>query len=116
MRKAGQVVLFRFPQTDLVAGKPRPALMLAKLLGGYDDWLVCMISTQIHQCVDGLDEIILDNSPDFTQSGLKSSSVIRVSRLAVVAENILLGAAGEISTERLQRVKNNLINWIKATQ
>jgi len=33
MRKTGQLVIFKFPQTDLVAGKPRPALMLAKLPG-----------------------------------------------------------------------------------
>jgi mRNA interferase MazF len=44
MRKAGQIVLFEFPQTDLVAGKPRPALMIAKLPGGYEDWLICMVS------------------------------------------------------------------------
>ncbi len=37
MKKAGQVVLFRFPQTDLEEGKLRPALLLAKLPGEYDD-------------------------------------------------------------------------------
>jgi mRNA interferase MazF len=35
--KAGQVVVFRFPQTDLAEGKLRPALLLGKLLGEYDD-------------------------------------------------------------------------------
>jgi len=116
MKKSGQIVLFNFPQTDLIAGKPRPALMLAKLPGGYDDWLLCMISSQTHQYIAGVDEIILPNSPDFIQSGLKSTSVIRVSRLAVVEENILLGPIGEISPERLSRVKNNLISWIKTVQ
>ena len=37
MKKAGQVVVFRFPQTDLDEGKLRPALLLGKLLGEYDD-------------------------------------------------------------------------------
>ncbi|MGH7595641.1 MAG: type II toxin-antitoxin system PemK/MazF family toxin [bacterium] len=115
MRKAGQIVLFEFPQTDLVAGKSRPALMIAKLPGGYEDWLICMISSQTHQYIDGVDDIILHDSPDFIQSGLKSTSVIRVSRLAVVEEDILLGAIGEISQERLARVKNNLAEWIKST-
>jgi mRNA interferase MazF len=116
MKKSGQLVLFNFPQTDLIPGKPRPVLMLAKLPGEYDDWLICMISSQTHQYFDGVDEIILQDSPDFIQSGLKSTSVIRVSRLAVVAEDILLGPIGEISQERLSRIKNNLINWIKTAQ
>jgi len=33
MKRAGQVVLFRFPQTDLQEGKLRPALLLGKLPG-----------------------------------------------------------------------------------
>lgn len=39
MKQAGQIVLFRFPQTDLGEAKLRPALPLARLPGEYDDWL-----------------------------------------------------------------------------
>ena len=41
MKEAGQVVVFRFPQTDLEKGKLRPALLLGTLPGDYDDWLIC---------------------------------------------------------------------------
>jgi len=37
LKKAGQVVAFRFPQTDLEKGKLRPALLLAKLPNEYDE-------------------------------------------------------------------------------
>lgn len=47
MRKPGQVAIVRFPQVDLTLGKPRPVLLVASVPGGYDDWLVCMISTQL---------------------------------------------------------------------
>jgi hypothetical protein len=30
----------------------------------------------------------------------------------VVEENILLGAVGEIDTERLKRIKKNLSDWL----
>jgi mRNA interferase MazF len=90
--------------------------MIAKLPGGYEDWLICMISSQTHQYIDGVDDLILHDSIDFIQSGLKSLSVVRVSRLAVVAQGILLGTIGEISQERLARIKNNLANWIRSTQ
>lgn len=112
MAIVGQIVLFKFPQTDLTIGKLRPALLIKPLSNGYDDWLACMISTKTGQEVTGLDEIISPNDRDFKQTGLKSESVIRVSRLAVVSEKILLGKTGEISAERLERIKRNLANWI----
>lgn len=58
VKKSGQLVLFRFPQTDLLPGKLRPALLLAPLPSGRDDWLVCMISSQIAQAIASVDEII----------------------------------------------------------
>jgi len=112
MKKAGQVVVFRFPQTNLEEGKLRPALLLGKLPGEYDDWLICMISSQIRQYISGFDEIINDSDKDFGESGLKVTSVIRVGRLAVVSGEILLGAIGQISSERLNRVKNHLSDWL----
>lgn len=87
MKEAGQVVAFRFPQTDLEEGKLRPALLLGKLPGNYDDWLICMISSQTHQYIAGFDEIVQESDADFGESGLKVASVIRVRRLAVVRGN-----------------------------
>jgi len=105
--------LFKFPQTDLRFGKQRPALLLKKLPGYYDDWLICMISTKIHQHISGFDEIIQQDTEDFLQSGLKTESVIRISRIAVIAGEVLLGTIGEISPGRLLRIKNNLAEWIR---
>ncbi|MBI4632087.1 MAG: type II toxin-antitoxin system PemK/MazF family toxin [Chloroflexi bacterium] len=112
MKKAGQVVLFKFPQTDLAEGKLRPALLLAKLPNQYDDWLICMISTQTRQAIENFDDVVNENDSDFTSSGLKVTSVIRVSRLAVVNGQILLGAIGEISIKRLKHIKQQIVNWI----
>ena len=41
MKKPGQIVLLRFPHTDLEQGKLRLALLLAKLPGERGDWFVC---------------------------------------------------------------------------
>lgn len=85
MKKAGQVVVFRFPKTDLIEGKLRPALLLGKLPGDYDDWLICMISSQTRHHIAEFDELVQDSDEDFEQSGLKVTSVIRVGRLAVIS-------------------------------
>jgi mRNA interferase MazF len=86
-----QIVLSKFPQTDLKIGKLRPALLIKSLSNGYDDWLVCMISSKTGQEITRLDDIISPNDRDFKETGLKSECVIRVSRLALVSEKILLG-------------------------
>ena len=44
--------------------------------------------------------------------GLRNESVLRVERLAVVEEEILLGEIWEISEERLRRIKRRLAEWL----
>jgi mRNA interferase MazF len=112
-KKAGQIVLFKFPQTDLTIGKLRPALLLKQINSKYGDWLTCMISMKTEQEIINLDEIIELTDEDFPQSGLKSASVIRVSRLAVISAKISIGTIGEISPARLIKVKQNLARWIE---
>jgi mRNA interferase MazF len=68
VKRAGQIVLFRFPQTDLEEGKFRPALLIGRLPGEHDDWLICMISSQVRHAVPGFDEIVREDDPDFAES------------------------------------------------
>jgi mRNA interferase MazF len=112
MKQAGQIILFRFPQTDLEEGKLRPALLLGKLPGEYDDWLICMISSRTRNYIPEFDELMREDDPDFADSGLKVVSVIRIGRLAVVDGDILLGAIGKISPDRIKGIKNRLADWL----
>lgn len=115
MRESGQIVLFKFPQTDQSDAKLRPALLIGKLPGHFGDWLVCMISSQLRHYVEGFDEIIHESAGDFSSSGLKAASVIRVGRLAVVYENILIGSIGHVDLERIKRIKSGLAIWLLGT-
>ena len=108
----GQVVLFKFPQTDQVPGKLRPALVIRELPGSYGDWLICMVSSQLTQQIPDFDEVIKEEDPDFGRSGLKTSSVVRVGRLAVVNGKFLLGSIGDIAPVRLMSIRKNLSGWI----
>lgn len=115
MIQEGQIAVFAFPQTDQRIGKLRPALVLRKLPDKYDDWLICMVSTQLSNVLSGFDEVITDKDPGFPQSGLKVSSLIRISRLAVVSGDVLLGSIGNISAERLHVIKTRISQWIAGT-
>lgn len=112
MIQEGQIVLFAFPRTNQAVGKMRPALVLRALPGPYEDWLICMISSQLRHEQPGIDEVIRHTEPDFNQTGLKATSLIRISRLAVVASDVLLGAVGQLAEVRLQRIRTRLVNWI----
>jgi mRNA interferase MazF len=113
MIAAGDIVLFRFPQTDLRIGKLRPALLLKELPGGLDDWLVCMISSQMHQEIPGLDLVLLPNDPDFADTGLKCASLFRLSRLAVVDKRVFEGKLGKVNSAFMQLTQQRLADWIR---
>ena len=100
MKQAGQLVLTPFPYTDLSGAKLRPVLMLRQS-PRFDDWLVCMVSSRIEQAEAGFDEVLQPADPDFTTSGLKAPSVLRLSRLAVLDGSLLVGSIGAIAEERL---------------
>lgn len=111
MKRAGQIVLTPFPYSDLSGAKLRPVLMLRQA-SRFDDWLVCMVSSQVQQAETGLDEILVQSDTDFASSGLKAPSVLRLSRLAVLQGALLLGSIGAISDERLKNVRQRLAKWV----
>ena len=113
MRRPGQLALVRIPQTNLREGKLRPVLIVRRVPGPFDDWLVCMVSSQLRQQVAGFDELVQQDDADFLASGLKQASVLRIGRLAVVDGRILVGAIGEIGNERLSRVQDRLSQWMR---
>lgn len=112
MKREGQIVLTPFPFTDLTGAKLRPVLMLRQASRRFDDWLVCMVSSQVQQIETDFDEVITPSDADFSTSGLKASSVLRLSRLAVLDGALLLGNIGAIDDARLKRIRQRLADWI----
>ncbi len=110
----GDILLFPFPQSDLGAGKLRPALLLKRIQGDFDDWLVCMISTQTRHQIQGLEVVLNEEIPGFAKTGLKKESLIRTSRLAVVQSSVFIGKLGSLPTERFQDIRNRLADWIRS--
>jgi mRNA interferase MazF len=112
MKQAGQLVVTPFPHTDLSNAKLRPVLLLRQASARFDDWLVCMVSSQLQQVDAGLDEMLTPADADFVASGLKAPSVLRLSRLAVLDGNSLVGCIGSIDAQRLNVIRQRLAAWI----
>ena len=104
------MALTPLPQADGRA-KPRPAILLRRM-PPFGDWLICGVSTQLHQAVAGFDDIIEPAHPDFLPSGLKSASVIRLGFLTVLPADHFLGVLDAISPERHGRLRRRLAAYL----
>lgn len=102
----GDIALAPLPQADGQI-KNRPVVLLHRL-PPFGDFLVCGISTQLHQRVADFDEAITPSDKEFAASGLKAASLIRLGFLAVLPETALLGKIGTLSSARRQRLLANL--------
>lgn len=109
---SGDIVIAPFSHTDLTQDKNRPVLLIAPLPNSYGDWLGCMITSQLHQFTEGIDVMISKDSPDFPETSLKTTSLIRVTRLMVITEDIVVGGIGNISPPQLNLVITNLASWL----
>ena len=111
--KPGDIVLIRFPQADLQTGKLRPALVIARAPGPHSDVLLALITSREYQAIANFDEIIAPADQDFPATGLKTRSVVRLARLATVEVSVINARLGMISQNRLARIRNRLIEWLK---
>ncbi len=95
----GEVVVLPFPQTDLQAGKRRPALVVADLTG--DDLILCQITTQSRG--DGYSVAL--TSADFERGHLNVDSFIRANRLFTIDRSVIVYSAAKVKATKLDEVR-----------
>jgi mRNA interferase MazF len=95
----GEVVVLPFPQTDLQAGKRRPALVVADLTG--DDLILCQITSQSRR--DGYSVPLAGR--DFERGHLNIDSFIRPNRLFTVEQSVILYSAAKVKSSKLNEVR-----------
>ena len=105
----GQVILAVF-ETDKEK-KNRPALVLRKS-PKYNDYLVCGITSKLHEEIKNFDFVLDKNHTEFLESGLKQDSLIRLFFLGIVRDEDILGTIGSISNDTLQTLQKRLSDYI----
>jgi mRNA interferase MazF len=95
---AGEVIVIPFSQTDLTAGKRRPALVLVDLPG--DDLILCQITTHARSDESS---VALDVA-DFENGKLNQPSFIRPQRLFTVEQRVILYSVGRVKRGKLTEV------------
>jgi len=98
----GDVVLVRFPFTDLSTAKLRPAVVLATR---GDDLTIVGIFSGPPQPARGTWISLNTQDPVFSQTGLKTSSVIKAERIAVIEQSIVVRKVGSLPPAKMDEVK-----------
>ncbi len=86
--KLGEIVLIKFPFTDNLTFKKRPALIIKDTNDG--DVIVCRITSKLY---DTSYDIELKN---WNKNGLKLPSVIRIHKIASLEKDMIDAKLGEI--------------------
>ena len=108
--KEGDIILTALPQAD-GKHKLRPALIL-RTMPVYSDLLLCGISTNISNYIQGFDEIISNRDIDFKVSGLINDSLIRLGFICVLPKKEIAGTIGKISDDRYKKLIKNLSDYL----
>jgi len=98
----GDVVLVRFPFTDLTTTKLRPAVVLAT---HGDDLTILGIFSGPPQPSQPTWIVLSSRDRNFPETGLKTTSLIKAERIAVIEKSIIVRKLGSLSTSQMEKVK-----------
>lgn len=107
MPKKGDVVLIPFPFTDLSSQKVRPAVVVSDVTKG-DDIVVVFVSSQKTHRRNPMDVLITHDTPGFSETGFKTDSTIRVSKIATLDKKIMLGVLGAVPKRSQKEIDSKL--------
>jgi len=104
---AGQVVLLKFPFSDLSQSKLRPALLLADADRG--DWVACQITSNPYSDARAI-ALVIDA---FETGGLRRASYARPGKLFTANETLFSAQAGKLKAGLLAQVREAVVLLIR---
>jgi mRNA interferase MazF len=110
--KKGDIVLVPFPFTNLSSTKLRPAVVLWVDSSG-NDMTVCFISSQNVNKISAEEFIIEITNPEFSQTGLKLTSKVRVARIVTIERTVVTRKLGKLGNQLLQELDNCLRKTVR---
>lgn len=96
----GDIVLIKFPFTDLTGNKLRPAIVIAET---YFDLTLCFITSQIH--TQTITDMVIHPSPG---NGIKKISLIRTNKIATLDRTLVKGLLGRLNQDEISSLNTNL--------
>jgi mRNA interferase MazF len=103
----GDVVIVRFPFSDLSATKVRPALVVATLTTG--DVLLCQITSVAK---GDMDSVRIDHA-DMETGGLSRDNWARADKLFTASARIVAGIAGRVKPGKQSEVAAKIVEIVR---
>jgi mRNA interferase MazF len=110
----GDIVLVKFPFSDLSQTKPRPAVILWVNPAG-DDITLCAITSQNIDQLSVEDIPLLPTDPEFFSTGLRVPSKIRTTRITTLTKQLVIRKFGGLGTQQIQVLNEKLIEMLQLT-
>jgi len=94
----GDIVLTRFPFTDLTGASLRPAVVVSRGQIG-EDVVLAAISSVLRGTMAPTDCTVTVDDPEFELTGLRVASVIRTHKLAAVERAVVVRRLGRLGPQ-----------------
>ena len=104
----GEIYLAKFPFGDIPGMKLRPVLLLSAPVGKLPEVLVAYISSVVPTQILASDLILDPKAPEFQSTNLKTSSVLRLHKLATIHASSLARYLGVVSPQIMNEVHSKL--------
>jgi mRNA interferase MazF len=104
----GKVVLVPFPFDDLTASKVRPAVCLTDPVGEHRHVVVAFISSQLPLNLTETDLVLDPRSIEFSVTGLRVASVLRLHRLVTLTTAMIQRQLGKLPLRWQTEADNKL--------
>lgn len=108
------VVLTRFPFTDLTGASLRPAIVISEGEIG-NDVVLAAVSSVVRGGRVATDLSVPKKHPEFVLSGLRLTSVIRAHKLVTIERSLVVRRIGRVGP-RLQERLNELLRRVLSLQ
>lgn len=102
----GEIILIRFPFTDLSSNKVRPALIISAK--DDQDILVAPISTTVNM---GRDDLPI-NKKDFIGKPLPIASCLRYKKLFTLNRKLILKNVSAVSVATFKKIQQKIVRFI----
>lgn len=102
------ILLVSFPFGEKIQQKVRPVLCLSEPIGEYEELILAYISSKTTKNIIPSDLIFSQKDEDFSQTGLKEDSVIKLHKLMTLPKSMILRKLGEIPYARKEEISQKL--------
>ncbi|MDZ7304594.1 MAG: type II toxin-antitoxin system PemK/MazF family toxin [candidate division KSB1 bacterium] len=106
--KRGDIILITIPFSDLTSAKVRPALVVSPEDQVENDFVVALITTNIHRPLRPSDHAIRTGDKDFGATGLRFDSVFRMAKLFNLDKALAQRKLGKVSPELMKKLEKKL--------